>query len=481
MADGHRIVAAPLGVKSLDDPGPGLEPVRVVVPDEPVGRVEDRRARAVVAAQDHHPGLPVALAELEDVADRRAAELVDRLVVVADHGHVAVPLGDQGDELGLGAVRVLELVHEHVPEPPLDRLAGRRRLAQEPQRERDLVAEVDRPVGREQLLVAAVRPGQLRLPPRLLGQRGRRIAVRLRRLVPGGLDGRHRHGRLRRQPAGMRQIRVRRHVLVLRPREERRERVEEPRRVAERPVLLEPELEQALAQEHDGLRAREHPGVRRQPELERELADEPVAEGVERGDRRVRVAVRHQLVHPDLHLVRGLVREREREDLRRPGAPGRDQPGDAARDDLGLAGARAGHDQQRPVAVRDRPALLRVQAREQLLDAVRPVGSGLDGRLLDPRPGSGRAATARRGDGRRLIETQVVEGVGDRVGRDPGGRAGATPRRWRAPVPARVSRRRIRSGALRRPRSGGQREPERLRLLVRQRGLGLSRARSPCA
>ncbi len=93
-------------------------------------------ARAVVAAQDDDPGVPVALPELEDVADRGAAELVDRLVVVAHDRHVAVRLGEQRDQLRLRAVRVLELVHEHVPEARLDALARRRRLAQQPQRER---------------------------------------------------------------------------------------------------------------------------------------------------------------------------------------------------------------------------------------------------------------------------------------------------------------------------------------------------------
>ena len=44
------------GPEPLDDAGPDLEPVRVVEPDEPVGGVEDRRERPVVAAQDDRPG-----------------------------------------------------------------------------------------------------------------------------------------------------------------------------------------------------------------------------------------------------------------------------------------------------------------------------------------------------------------------------------------------------------------------------------------
>src|SRR6185369_10301215 len=47
------------------------------------------------------------------------------------------------------------------------------------------------------------------------------------------------------------------------------------------------------------------------------------------------------------------------------------QPRDTARDDLGLAGPRSGHDEQRSLSVRDRPALVRVEAAEQLLESRR--------------------------------------------------------------------------------------------------------------
>ena len=286
--------------------------------DEPVRGVEDRAARPVVAPQHDDPRVPVPLAELEDVADRRAAELVDRLVVVAHHGDVAVALGDERDELRLGPVRVLELVHEHVPEAPLDLLPRGRRLAQQPQGERHLVPEVDRAVRRQQPLVRARTPGPARrggAPPRPAPRRRPRRRRSPRPPPPPAAA-------CAAEALGVREERLGRDVLVLGPREQRRERVEELRRVAQRPVLVELQLEHVLAQEHDGLRTRQHPHVRRQPQLQRELPDQPVAERVERGDRGVRVAVRDQLVHADLHLVRGLVRERERQDLRRAAPAG---------------------------------------------------------------------------------------------------------------------------------------------------------------
>ena len=140
----------------------------------------------------------------------------------------------------------------------------------------------------------------------------------------------------------------RRDVLVLAPAEQGRERGQEARRVPERPVAVELELEQVLAQEDHDLRPGQDADVGRQAELERVLPDQAVAERVERGDRRVGVAVRDELVDADRHLLGGLVRERQGEDLGRPGPARGDQPGDPAGDHLGLAGAGAGDHEQRP-------------------------------------------------------------------------------------------------------------------------------------
>ena len=86
--------------------------------------------RAIVAPQDDLASSPVAILELEDVADRRAAEAVDRLIVVADDGHVTVALGEQRNEFGLGTVGVLELVDQHKAKTVLEDLACCRRGAQ---------------------------------------------------------------------------------------------------------------------------------------------------------------------------------------------------------------------------------------------------------------------------------------------------------------------------------------------------------------
>ena len=65
---------------------------------------------------------------------------------------------------------------------------------------------------------------------------------------------------------------------------------------------------------------------------------------------------RGQLGHAALHLVGRLVGEREGQNLRRRHAAF-EQVGDAVRNDAGLAAARPGQHQQRPVAVRHGLAL----------------------------------------------------------------------------------------------------------------------------
>ena len=232
----HGVGRHALGAEPLRDAGPDLEAIRVVEADQAVRGVEHRRMRSIVAPQDHRPRTPVAGLEVEDVVDRGTPERVDRLVVVADDRHVAMPLGEEPDELRLRPVRVLELVDEDVPEAGLDPLASLGRLADESERQCDLVAEVDEAAGREEVLVTRVRPGQLVLPARRFGQG---LGV-----LPSGL---HRRGRLGREAFGERKVGAWRDVLVLASAEERRQRRKEPGRVAERAVLVELELEEVLA------------------------------------------------------------------------------------------------------------------------------------------------------------------------------------------------------------------------------------------
>ena len=357
----------PLRSEPLVDPGLHLEPVRIVEPDQPVARLEDPGSRPVVPLQDDQPGPARSLAELDDVRHRRPAESVDRLVVVADDGQVPGRRGDQLDELRLGPIGVLEFVDEDIPEAAPDLAPGGGRLAQQPQREGDLVAEVDEAGRGQQRLVARVGAGELELTTGRLDRGGGGVTG----VVPGTgfVSELDEEGSRPDLAIGLGEIRGRIDVLVLEPAEVAGQGAEEAGRITERPIPLELEVEQPLAQEDHDLGPRQDPDVRRDAELHRVVPDQPVPEGVERRDRGVGVAVWDELVDPGLHLGRGLVGEGQGEDLRRPGAVGGDEPGDPPGHDLGLAGSRTGHDQERTVAVGHGPELVSVETGEQRVQA----------------------------------------------------------------------------------------------------------------
>ena len=280
--------------------------------------------------------------------------------------------GEELDQLELRVVGVLELVHEDVAEALLTALQDVRAGAEEPQGEDDLVAEVHLPAPRHERLVLRVRPGQLQVLP--------------------GLEARPLVARPRPQRLRVRQVLLRAHVLVLEPADLAENGLQVARGVAQRAVVLERELEQVVAEEDHLLGAGEHAEVGREPQLQRVLLDQPVAEGVEGGELHVGVTVGDERVHPLLHLDGGLVGEGEGEDLGGAGAPGRDQVGDPPGDDGGLARAGAGDDEQRARLVSDRRRLALGQALEDPLGAAR--GLRHPGRNYTIRARSARAPPA---------------------------------------------------------------------------------------
>ena len=187
----------------------------------------------------------------------------------------------------------------------------------------------------------------------------------------------------------MGQVGLRVDVLVLGPPEEPGQGLEVTGRIAERPVLLERQLEQLGPEEQDLLGPAQDAEGRRQAQLERVLAKQPVAEGVERCDPHRRVPVGDQHVDALLHLERRLVCEREREDLLRARSARGDEVRDATREDGRLAGPGARDDEERALVVGDRLDLREIQAVEDL------VGGG-----IQRRGAGGSAGRVRAGHGR---------------------------------------------------------------------------------
>ncbi len=262
--------------------------------------------------------------ELHDVPDVRAPEGVDGLVRIAHGEEVLVLFGHELQEPVLRVVRVLVLVDEDVAERGRPLLAGLGEVLEQLDGEEEHVVEVDRVRGEEPPLVEVVRVGD-----GLVVEGGHALAVLL------GRD-----------------------QVVLRGRDLG---VDAARDEA---------LGVALELLEDGLRQADLVGlvvdreVRAVAEPRRLAAEDPAARRVEREDPDgARDAAQHVL-EPLAHLARGLVRERDREDLLRLDPVRVDQVRDAVGEDARLARARSRDHEQRPLRGEDGLALGRVQVGE---------------------------------------------------------------------------------------------------------------------
>ena len=103
--DTHPLALLALGPQRLAE-------ARAVVRDQPGCRPQYMSGRAVVALEADHLRARKILLKAQDVADLRAAPAVDRLIVVADAGDVAVRLGEQAQPEILSDVGVLILVDQ---------------------------------------------------------------------------------------------------------------------------------------------------------------------------------------------------------------------------------------------------------------------------------------------------------------------------------------------------------------------------------
>ena len=272
----HRLDVA-VGDQALVEPRLRLEPFRIVPLDQPVRAIEDRLAGAVVALEHDHARALERVEEAEQVLDLGAAEAVDALVVVADDGQVAPVADEQLHELELHVVRVLELVDEHEPVAVLQLAPQVRPLAQQAQGEPDLGAEVDAAVFEHELEVCGVSGCLFDLCGR---------AVPLRGVVAG----------LGRKARGEGRVSLGRDVLVACAVEDPDQGAQVRVRRAERAVARKRQLEDTLAQEHENLGRVLDPELRGEPQFDRVLAHEPVAEAVERADGGAHESVGHEHV-----------------------------------------------------------------------------------------------------------------------------------------------------------------------------------------
>ena len=251
----------------------------------------------------------------------------EALVGVAHDHHVVVLRGEHPDELPLGQVGVLELVDEHVAEPlppPVQRVGV---LAEELHDEQEQVVEVGRRGLGQPLLVLDVDLGQP-----LLG-RGRRTRERFLRADELVL---HRGDR----------------ALQLAGRE---------------PLGIEVDVAADVVDETRGVGLvvdRERRPVAEQAGF---AAQDARARGVEGRDPHAVRDGTDELGDALLHLARGLVRERDREDLEWRHAAFRDQVRDPVGEEAGLARPCARDHEHRTVGRDHRLALHGVQPGDEIV------------------------------------------------------------------------------------------------------------------
>ncbi len=346
-----------------------------VARDDGVRGAEHVARRAVVLLQQDGARSGKVLLEVEDVADRRPAERVDRLVRVAhDHelrgldAHRLAAVRDLAAQLAhehvLRVVRVLVLVDQHVPEPPPIGLADVGERLEQVDGRHDEVVEVQCLRRGEASLVRRVR---LRV----------RLLHRTDRVLLGGL--------------------VVDEVVLL---------IGDPVEQCSRREALGIDVQLVRNHRHEPLRVGVVVDRERafEPEVVDLLAQDPYARRVERRHPHQLGPSTDELADPGPHLGGRLVRERDREDRAGMDVALRDQMRDTARQHPRLARPRAGDDEDRRACVQYRLALRRVQPLQQV-DAPTGLLRALRGRA---RLVGRHDRRLRRGNHGRVVEAEQI-------------------------------------------------------------------------
>ncbi len=294
-----------------------------VMPDQAGCRRQHLRGAAVVCLQAHDLGAGVDLAEAPQVGDGSAAEFVDRLVVVAHYCDVAVSTRQQLHQAQLREVGVLELVHHQVadPLPPaLEHLLVALEQAHGPV---DGVVEVEHPGLHELFLVGGVDGPDLDVDVAAEAMLADHVAGDSVIVLGSG-------------------------HLLLGPLQQLEQVGDDVPRPGQAIELLRP---RRLENAHHALPFLD---LRRDPEGPRDgqpvalLLEEAQREGVEGADEELLVAGLAKAGDPLLHLSRGLLGEREDEDVLGVDPIEAEQVEVAVGDHPGLSGAWPGEHHQLP-------------------------------------------------------------------------------------------------------------------------------------
>src|SRR5438552_9983981 len=347
--------------------------VAVILRDDHACGTEDFLRRAIVAVEIHGPVAGEGAVKHLEGAVRGAAKAVDGLVVVAHGGDVEGSGHQPAQQLHLGEVGVLELVHQDVPVLLPAAIEHFRITVEQPDRLADQAAQTRARGFLDQSPAITEDASQLLLFLHLFPFE--REVRRRRRLLPACRAKARRYRRCcgHRTPEGrgafekffldLADVRLevlRLDQLVLAAREELVQVVKEGAWLGQLPVEVELQMLHTPPQEN--------PDVDRikQAPVEVTLAQKVVAEGVEGGYARGLLEGGQCLLHAGLHLACGLLGEGQRQDVSRPKSRLRpahrfEQMYDALGNDARLSAAGPGNDQKRSLAVLDRLELFGVK------------------------------------------------------------------------------------------------------------------------
>ena len=290
-----------------------------------IRHIEDRLRGAVVLRQRDDLGLRrVRIGKAEDVLDGRAAERVDRLRVIADHGDAGAVGPQTLQDLALQAVRVLVFIDEHVVEVGGDMLRELRLVHQRVPVDQQVVV-VEQAVALLALHVGAAQLGQVLLPVQAP------VELLLERVVQALL--RIDAPRIDRQ-AG---VLARKALVLLGVAQFLAQVVEEVSRIAsvdDGEAGFEVHLPTVMAQQAVADRVK---GAG---------PDQPLQHGLGAVAQRVIERLAQDVVRAPPHLGRRPARKGQQQDARGIHAV-HDEPRHAMRNRVGFSGAGAGHDQQR--------------------------------------------------------------------------------------------------------------------------------------
>ena len=134
-----------------------------IIPDHSICRIQHILGRSVILLKPDHCCFRIVFFKIQYIADIGSPEFVDRLIIITNHTQIMSVSGKQPDQLKLGTVGILILIHHNIPKPVLVALQHIRAVLKKLYRFHDQIIKVHCIVLFQRLLVLLVQGGNLLL------------------------------------------------------------------------------------------------------------------------------------------------------------------------------------------------------------------------------------------------------------------------------------------------------------------------------